>query len=141
MTSWRSTTSQQAQDDLDELLNAALPFAEDQIRKHGQFLPFGAVVRVDGDLHLIGGDGDDSFQMLETLYAGAREDAKVIRASAFVADVRTHGGDAIRLQVEHVEGRALEIVVPYRRSRVRGRVQFADMSVSAGPSRVWTPTE
>ncbi len=33
-------------------------------------MPFGAVVRTDGELRLISGTGDDWFQMLEMLYDG-----------------------------------------------------------------------
>jgi hypothetical protein len=31
-----------AKDDCNQLLNAALPFAEQMLREHGEFLPFGA---------------------------------------------------------------------------------------------------
>lgn len=138
MTSWRATTSQRAQDDFDDLLNATLPFAREQIRRRGTFVPFGAVVGQDGEVGLTGAAGDDSLETIELLYRGAQHDAQVIRAVAFLADVRTAFGDAIRFEVEHVEGRALEIVIPYRRGKVRRSVQFADMIVSPATMRVWT---
>lgn len=137
MTSWRATTSQLAQDDFDELFNATLPLAEEQIHKHGTFIPFGAVLGQDGEARLTGAVGEDSLEVLELLYRGAREDAQVIRAVAFLADVRSPYGDAIRFEAEHVEGRALEIAIPYRRGRFRKSVRLADMRVSPGTVRVW----
>ena len=77
MTSWRDSASQVAQNDLDDLLNAVLPFAEELLGKNGEFYPFGAVVSNDGDARMTAGDpalGDHplSNDVLATLYAGAR---------------------------------------------------------------------
>jgi hypothetical protein len=44
MTSWRETTSQQAQEDLNALLELTLPFAQQQLVEHGEFFPFAAAV-------------------------------------------------------------------------------------------------
>lgn len=43
MTSWRDGSSALAQDDLDGLLNAVLPLAEDLLGKHFEFFPFGRI--------------------------------------------------------------------------------------------------
>ena len=135
-------TSQQAQDDFDELLNATLPLAKQHIKKYGEFHPFGAVVSRDGKIGLIAvgaADGDrmDTFGVLELLYTGARNEADQNRAAVFLTDVRIPAGDAVRFEVEHLEGRALDIVIPYRRSRLSKSVRFGDMSVSRGEPRIW----
>lgn len=48
MASWRGSTSPLAQDDQDELLNVVLPRAEQLLATHGEMLPFGAGMAVDG---------------------------------------------------------------------------------------------
>jgi len=56
MTSWRDSASQQAQDDLDGLLNMTLPFAQQMLAKGGEFYPFGATVTTSGETWLLAGD-------------------------------------------------------------------------------------
>lgn len=140
--SWRETASASAQNDLDELLNAIVPFAEQGIAKHGEFFPFGAAVTSEGDVALIAadpgvGDAPSSVQALELLYDGARVDAESRRAFAFAADVRANGGSAIRVELEHREGTALVIVIPYTRSRFSKKVTLGAMGLNPGNARVW----
>ena len=47
-------------EECEELLNALLPFAVNQLKKHGEFYPFGAVLNKDGEISLTAVDsGDD----------------------------------------------------------------------------------
>lgn len=122
MISWRDTASALAQDDLDGLLNAVLPFAEERLSKYGEFYPFGAAVSSEGEASLLAGDpglGDrpDSDAVLETLYEGVRGDLEEYRAAAFVADVTVSGSDAVQVELEHAEGVSLAVLLPYSRSR------------------------
>ena len=143
MTSWRDTTSALAQNDLDGLLNAVLPFAEESLSKHGEFYPFGAAVSAGGQTSLLGGDpalGEkpNSDAVLGTLYEAVRSEAAGLRAAAFVADVRAGGSDAVRVELEHAEGVSLVVLLPYTRSRFKRTLEFGPMSVSAADLKVWT---
>jgi hypothetical protein len=55
---WRERASQQAQDDLDGLVNALLPFAQKMLNEQGEFFPFGAAVTSDGETRLWSSDPD-----------------------------------------------------------------------------------
>jgi len=143
MASWRDSTSQQAQDDLDGLLNAVLPFAEQTISKYGDMYPFGAAVTSDGQLKMLvadagGGERPASQDVLDGLYAGARQSKDEHRAVAFAADVKANGSDAVRVELEHREGTTLVLLVPYTRSRFKKTVTLGQMLGGLGERRIWT---
>lgn len=144
MSSWREGASDLAQSDADALFSAALELAEKMLAKRGEFYPFGVDVDTEDELAMFGaapglGEHPASLDVLDGLVEGARSRRDALRAVAVVADVTLQGGrDAVRIEVEHREGLALEILVPYARRRLTGRVTFDDMSVSEGPRRVWS---
>lgn len=143
MASWRDSTSPQAQDDLDRLLNEVLPFAEQTISRYGEMYPFGAAVTTEGQVDLLGADPGSgehpaSQDVLSLLYGGARQTRANRRAVAFAADVLLEGGsDAVRVELEHREGTALVLLVPYTRSRFKKTVAFGQMSGGVGERRIW----
>ncbi|MEU4649238.1 hypothetical protein [Nocardia fluminea] len=47
--SWRETTPQPVQDDMDDLLDAALILAEEQLTQRGEFYPFSMAIDASGD--------------------------------------------------------------------------------------------
>ena len=142
MTSWRATASASAQEDLDGLLNLVLPLAQELLGKNGQFYPFGGSVSNDGEASLTAADPDlgdhpQPEQVLAALYDGARASVAGIRAAAFVVDVIANGSDAVRVELEHQDGIALVVLVPYRPSTLKRVPKFEQMSVSPGEPRVW----
>lgn len=56
MPSWRDSASQQSQGDLDALLNASLPFAQQMLEKRGEFFPYGSVISLDGEMRMVAGE-------------------------------------------------------------------------------------
>jgi len=140
MRSWRDTASASAQEDLDGLLNLVLPLAQELLGKNGQFYPFGASVSAAGEASLTAADpspGDQPDQVLAGLYDGARASAADNRAAAFVVDVLANGSDAVRVELEHQDGIALVVLVPYKPSTLNRVPKFEQMSVSPGEPRVW----
>lgn len=142
MASWRDTSSEMAQDDLDGLLNAVLPLAEQTLAKHGEMFPFGATVDNDGQITMVAadlgsGEHPPSSQVLDAMYEGVRSERDVRRAAAFVADVRANGGDAIRVELEHREGAAVVVLVAYSRARFTKKLSLGEMSAGPGRVRTW----
>src|SRR2546426_1377236 len=84
-----------AHPDLDQLLNALLPFAQQMLSKHGEFYPFGSAMTTDGQIQAHGAyDGDEhppSQQLIDLLTQAFRQQAAAghIRAAAICYDIRT----------------------------------------------------
>ena len=140
----RISLQAEAQDDLDALFNAALETAVQFLSKRGEFLPFGVRLGIDEQVSVFMadpglGEQPPSLEVLEDLLTCARSERDQTRVAGLVADVSLQGGgDAVRVEMEHREGTTLEIVVPYRRRRLGGKVTLAEMAVSAGERQIWS---
>jgi len=62
-----------------------------------------------------------------------------LRAIALVTDVRLAESDAVRVELEHREGRALAVFLPYRKKRVRRGIEYGNLSAGPGTQQVWSP--
>jgi hypothetical protein len=128
---------------MDALLNAALPFAKQQLAKHGEFFPYGVAMTREGKIAMIAGytgsERPPSSEVLDILYEGLRSKAEENRGAAVVADVRLkgQGTDAIQVEIEHREGVALKVLQPYRKKRFGGGLETGQMLAEAGERRIW----
>ncbi len=143
MTTWRDDASPEAQDDLDALLHTALPFATGQLERHGEFFPYGVVLTGDGEAHMVGagpelGERPASAAVLAALIESLRSDRDSLRAVALVSDVALADSDGVRVQLEHLEGQAITVVLPYTKRRFGRGIHFGELSGSSGESFVWT---
>lgn len=143
MTSWRDDASAEAQQDLDELLSASLGFAQQQLAEHGEFFPYSVVVRDDGPIEMvaavpdIGNDRPASADVIASCQAALLEQRSRLRAASIVADVALPeaGGDAIQVQLEHAEGQALLVLLPY--SKQEDSVEYGQLQASGGQRFIW----
>ena len=55
VTSWRDSATPEAQDDLDGLVNEALPFATQMLEQHGEFFPYAVALHSSGESRLVAG--------------------------------------------------------------------------------------
>ena len=144
MSSWRDSASAECQSDLDALLNAALPFAMEMLTKRGEFFPYGVVMSRDGEIAMIAGytgtEKPPSTEVLDVLYEGLRTKAEENRGAAVVADVRlkAENTDAIQIEVEHREGTALKVFLPYRKRVFGGKPEAGEMRAEPGERRIWS---
>ena len=144
MASWRDNASPQAQDDLEGLLEPALDFAQQQLGKYGQFFPYSVVVRSDGQTEMVAvqpdaaNDQPASTDVVDACRTTLAERRDRLRAAAVIADVRLpDGGDAIRVELEHIEGLALTIFLPYSQKRFGHSFRYGQLQAAAGTRRIW----
>jgi hypothetical protein len=119
----------------EELLAAVIPFAKKMLSEHGEFYPFGASVKANGEIvQAAAYDGREhppSEPLIDLLRQAFRADAKsgAIIASATVYDVRTippgssTKTDAVAVELDHRDNYSVVVMYPYTVSA--GAVQFA----------------
>jgi hypothetical protein len=114
-----------AKADCEELMNVVLPFAEQMLGKHGEFLPFGGAMCPSGEIVWIAGhDGRehppsiDIIRLIkEAFVQGAAQET--YKATAIVYDVRIAlsgdgvQSDAISVSLNHRDAYSVIVMFPY----------------------------
>src|SRR5262252_7105294 len=81
-------------EEVEQLMNALIPFAQQMLAKRGEFYPYGGAITSAGKITMIGAtDGDEhptSQKLIDTLIEGFRLNAKKgeYRATGLVFDVK-----------------------------------------------------
>ena len=136
----------EAQEDYSALLDALMPFAEQMLKKHGEFFPFGASIskagEVSGQSTYDGNEMPPSEEVIASLAQGFQGEALEgkIRATGICYDGRiVQDGkkvDAVIVSLEHVSGNASKTCVPYSKGML-GRVRFGEMIVTLDEPKIF----
>jgi hypothetical protein len=135
-------------DEIQEILNFLLPYAEQMLSQHGEFYPYAAALGADGDLNAVATDVDDDdspdvSEVLLALHQGLRERAAegAIRASGIAADVTLtdpdsgETTDAVQVELDHADADAVDIFVPYE-TEAEG-IKFGELVAAEGREPVF----
>jgi hypothetical protein len=125
---------------LDDVLDALLPFAHQLLEKHGEFFPFGAAMGRDGKVSMVAGDtGTEhppSDEVMELIREAMRRDRDKYVAVGLCYDVRVRTSadapptDAICVSLEHEGGMAVDVVEPY--AKRGGKVEYGSLAAQQG---------
>jgi hypothetical protein len=150
VTSWRDDTSQQVQDELDDLLDVSLRAAQQRLDDLGEFYPFAVTIAEVGRVGVLSPQVHtrpravaDVAEVFELCWTTLRGEADTARAAAVVTNVGGPDGDAIAVALEHREGPAIEVFLPYvAQGRTNGkkppqRHRFGELQAAPGQSRIW----
>lgn len=142
MTSWRDSTPEDVQALFDGLFGLSIDVALEMLTKSKEFYPFGFEAQGDETVMVGGepglGDRPESQAVLDVLHEGSRSRRDAVDAVAYACDVRLESGsDAVRVDLEHRDGHALQIVTPYRLKEFGRGVETGQMSVASGVRRIW----
>ncbi|MGA8211749.1 MAG: hypothetical protein WB441_04540 [Nocardioidaceae bacterium] len=148
MSSWRDETDEQVRDELDGLLDVSLRAARGLLDEAGEFYPFVVVLAESTEvLSPMPKTGPREMADVETVLdlcwqvlADRTADA---RAGAVVSNVGSAGSDAVAVALEHRDGPAIEVFLPYReQGKTNGkkpaqRHRYGDLQATPGRRRVW----
>jgi hypothetical protein len=144
MVSWRDNASPETQQELDQLLEAALGFAQRELAKRGEFYPYAVVVRHDGDTELVAGPTDEtndrppSAAVVAACRTALIERRDQLRATALVANLGLpDGSDAVQVELEHSEGSAITVLLPDSKKRFGRGVDYGQLRAATGTRHVW----
>ena len=131
---------------LDDILEALLPFARQLLEKHGEFFPFGAAMSRDGKVTMVAGDtGTEhppSDEVMELIRTAMRRDRDKYLAVGLCYDVRVRTSadapptDAICVSLEHEGGMAVDVVEPY--AKRGGKVAYGSLAAQQGRRMVFS---
>ena len=137
----------EAKEDYNSLLGALMPFAEEMLKKHGEFYPFGAQVSPAGEVSAHAADTGEEMPESEAVIAllvkAFQEAARsgTTRATGICYDGRiVQDGkkvDAVIVSLEHMSGNASKACVPYSKGFL-GKYKFGEMIVSLEESKIFT---
>ena len=133
-------------EEIEELLNYLLPFAEERLSADGEFYPYAAMVSADGELKSVAaatGEDPEVGDLLVALHEELRAQAAggSIRASGIAADVTLtdpdsgETTDAVQLELDHANGDPVDIYVPYETAP--DGVKFGEPVSAAGREPVF----
>ena len=123
-------------------MGSVLPSAESMLRSFGKLRPFGAAIGSDGELVRLNADprlGLDppARDVVRHIYASARSSAFARRALAVVQTGRSAGSDALRIDLEHMDGPCVTVVVPFAISRFKKTYTRGTIIAGPGERQVW----
>ena len=115
-----------ASEHLNELMNSLQPFAEKMLREHGEFLPFGAWIPLDGKIRWVAAEGETEYpgsqallDILMSTFSAEVGEGKLL-ATCICLDTRfrpcegAETTDAICFRLESRAGEALAVYIPYK---------------------------
>jgi hypothetical protein len=112
------------------------------LEKSGEFYPFGAAMSTTGEARLLAADSgrDDrpaSTAILATLLGEIRQARTDYRAVALCSDVRLTDSGAVRVELEHQEGAAMAVLLPYKKKRFGRGVEYGALRGGTADKQVW----
>lgn len=136
-----------AKEQCEELMGNLFPFAEEQLKKHHEFYPFGAVMLEDGTVEFTAGYDENEFpdskEVIEKLSQHHKKMAieGKIKASGIVwnSSVVTEGGkpaDAIIVSLEHVDNYSVIVGEPYKIGLFK-KVVFGELFAMEGQHNIF----
>jgi hypothetical protein len=144
-TNWRDDASEEVQDDFDRLADATIAAARNFLDRNGDFIPFPMVIRADGELVLIGLEQPvtptipNPAEVIDGIVTLFRDRRDSIRALAIGVEVPvpSEATDAIEVRLEHRDGNAITVLVPYQIDSLDDSYTYEEPRIQDGDRVIW----
>lgn len=145
MSDWPGEASEEVQDDFDRLAEVSIAAAQNFLDLRGDFIPFPMAIKADGELALIGLEQPeppsppDPTEVIDGIVGLFRERQGTVRALAIAADIEipAEAMDAIEVRLEHRDGFAITVVVPYSLDPLDDSYLYDEPRVLPATPRIW----
>lgn len=145
MSEWPGEASDEVQEDFDRLAEVTIAAAQHFLDLNGDFIPFPMAVKADGELALIGLEQPqpptppDPNEVIDGIVALFRERSGSVRALAIGADIEiaAEAMDAIEVRLEHRDGFAITVIVPYQMDPLDDSYLYDEPRVTPATPRIW----
>ena len=113
------------------------------LEERGEFFPYAMKLTETGDIAMVGvseGERRASAKILGKLYLGLNAERESLRATAVVSDVRiaAPAGGAIRVEIEHQDGAAIAVLLPYSKRPFGRGVTYGGLQTMLGNPKIWS---
>jgi len=135
--------------DFETLVNRSVPFALEQIDKQGEFYPYATVITKDGTFEPAvakpNTDRPTSQEVIDMLVEELRRRAAkgelrvvcIVVGGRLARDQNSAPEDVIQARLEHVDGTAVEVYVPWKRGKDK-KVQPGECFAGRGVPQIFT---
>jgi hypothetical protein len=145
MSSWPGEASDEVQEDFDRLAEVTIAAAQNFLDLNGDFIPFPMAIKADGELALIGLEQPetprppDPNEVIDGIVGLFRDRRGSVRALAIGADIEisAEAMDAIEVRLEHRDGFAITVVVPYQLDPLDDSYLYDEPRVTPAQPRIW----
>ena len=128
------------------MLATAIRLAKQHLAESSEFTPFALVTGLDGrllaaDVDLTGlGKHPESAEIADATIGQLRAIARTMRCTALTVNTRLseRKTDAVEIRIEHNEGAALLVFLPYKRPRFGGAIDFGELMLFPTAQEIWT---
>ena len=135
-----------AQGELDRLLTTALSLARQRLTESSDFEPFAIIM--DTESRILAADWDTSplgkhpevEELLAASIAQLRHVRDTAHATAIVINTRLarERTDAIEVRLEHADGKAVLVLLPYKRAKFGSHADYGQFSVYSSAPEIWS---
>jgi hypothetical protein len=135
-----------AREHLDDILDALIDFAQQQLQKRGSFHPFAVEMKRDRSIGTVmtggGSEHPDSLLLITELRQAIQSHKSEIVAAGICSDTRVSVdgakmSDAICCELEGSDGEAVAVYLPYKKRTLRG-IEYGEIFGTKSSPLIWS---